>query len=82
NKDLKIMVISSFHTTPSRFITHPSECFIGGAISIAPPSHRTSIALYFHRPCSHRSFHRTPSRFFSPHPFRRSCSLRSLLNPN
>ncbi|XLR35640.1 hypothetical protein S83_063540, partial [Arachis hypogaea] len=55
NKDLKITVISSFHTTLSRFLTHPSECFIGGAISRAPPSHGTSIALYFHRPCSHHS---------------------------
>ncbi|RYQ79183.1 hypothetical protein Ahy_Scaffold6g107884 isoform B [Arachis hypogaea] len=56
NKHLRITVIPP-HFTPhshdSTFI--PSECFIGGAINLAPPSHRTSIALNFHRPCSHRS---------------------------
>ncbi|QHO38788.1 DEAD-box ATP-dependent RNA helicase [Arachis hypogaea] len=75
NKHLRITVIT-LHFTPhshnSTFIS--SECFIGGAISLAPPSHRTSIGLNFHRPYSHRSL---PS-----HPFRRPCSHHSRSNPN
>ncbi|XP_020979582.1 uncharacterized protein LOC110272103 [Arachis ipaensis] len=65
NKNLKDHgYTSSFYTTLSRFHTHSSECFIGGAISLAPPAHRTSIALNFHRPCSHCSLPSHPFPVF------------------
>ncbi|XP_057739804.1 uncharacterized protein LOC130956866 [Arachis stenosperma] len=44
----RLQFFSPFQFPLPRLYTHPSKCSIGGAISLAPPSHRTSIALNFH----------------------------------